>query len=164
MGPLAVIFIVGMVLGPKEQWTSPNGITVTFVSAGHKHADKAEDSIGIWAFRFEKAGAKPVVSEVRGRMAEAEIAAHGQLFRVGQSKVAGRLRVTEEALGPKLSEDAALALAEKLAKELDHQGSRMHEDNGIYVITFYRADVDLLRVRIGAYTRRTLELTKSPSP
>lgn len=156
------------IVGPKEQWTSQSGVTVTFVSVGHKHKDDG-GAIGLWTFRFATPGGKTIEERIDGQMPEAEIAAHGQLFVIQPSKARDRLRVEEREAPKKLSEDGALATAEKHAKDLAHDGSQMYEEHGIYTVHLTDHGRRVLRVRIGAYTRRLLtiergEAASKPSP
>jgi hypothetical protein len=162
-GLILLALVTAANLGPSQSWTSPSGVTVTYLSMSHKHAVDG-DTLGIWTLRFAKEGSKTFETDVRGSYAEAEIPAHGQLFLINSTKVAGRLRVTEQTLAKKLSEDKAREMAEKLAGDVKFRGSRMSEENGVYAITLYDKEKDVFHTRIGAYTKRSLSVkTINPS-
>jgi hypothetical protein len=146
-------------LGLRDGWTSPSAITVTFVSESHKQKTDG-DVVGVWSFRFDKAGAPSVETRIIGTLPDAEIAAHGHLYLIHQTKVAERVRVEELALPQKLTDDEALALAERLAKDVPHNRSGTSEQYGIYEVTLATAAGNVFVARIGAFTRRILAATR----
>ena len=150
------------IVGIKEQWRSPGDVLVTFVGGGHKHADDG-GAVGTWTFRFERSGAEPVVERIMGQMPEAELAVFGRLYLIGPTKVRDRLRVHEQKLTEPLTDAAALVIAAKHAANagIAFDGSSTSARSGIYDIVLRRGQADVLRMRVGQYTRRMLSVDAS---